>query len=110
MDRFLRASVMEGSSSISTWIGSGSKKMCIRDRYETPDTEFFTKPGDYVFWKRGTCQYRYSDGCAFVLNGGFYAHHYGATMRGSCGASPQCFTIVTTGFTPVEQVLSLSVE
>lgn len=78
--------------------------------YETPDTEFFTKPGDYVFWKRGTCQYRYSDGCAFVLNGGFYAHHYGATMRGSCGASPQCFTIVTTGFTPVEQVLSLSVE
>ncbi|HHV97797.1 MAG TPA: hypothetical protein GXX37_15270 [Clostridiaceae bacterium] len=78
--------------------------------YSTADTEFFSKAGDYVFLKQGCCEYTFKDFSKFRIKGGFNAHHYGSNMRGSIGANPDLFTIVLTGFTPIEKQVSITAE
>lgn len=78
--------------------------------YSTADTEFFSKAGDYVFLKQGCCEYTFKDYSKFRISGGFNAHHYGSNMRGSIGADPNSFSVVLTGFTPIEKQVSITAE
>jgi hypothetical protein len=78
--------------------------------YSTNDTVLFGKPSDYVFLKQGSCEYKFQDHRKFRIHGGFYKHHYGSTMRGSLGTDANLFTIVMTGFTPIQQQLTITAE
>ena len=78
--------------------------------YSTSDTGLFSAPGNYVFLKQGSCEYLFPDHSGFRIQGGFYAHRYGGTMRGSIGGDPNSFLIAMTGFTPVQQQIIITAE
>lgn len=76
--------------------------------YSTEATELITRPGDYVFLKKGKASYTFTDHCKFTVDGGFNEHHYGKNMRGAIPGDEKGCSIVMTGYTPTTKTVKIS--
>lgn len=75
--------------------------------YCTPDCELTARKGDYVYLKKGSAEYKYPDKVKYIIEGGFYGHHYGKNMRGSIPGEESAFSVVMSGFTPEKKTVKV---
>ncbi len=61
-----------------------------------------------MFQKGGTASVTYGDHTRFVIDGGFAAHTYAESMRGSIFADTKAFTVCMTDFTPFSHEIRIT--
>ena len=78
--------------------------------YESASTLTRAKPGQYEFQKAGAASVTYNEHTRFRIVGGFAAHTYAESMRGSIFADAKAFTVCMTDFTPFSHEIRIEYE